>query len=406
MTVSVPDLKDNAGIYSFRWVAESIEAQVDRLREGSRYELSGELTIRTVSGHIHQARLNLTSTAARHTLAKFLDTKFEFEWDQLLEQVCVKVLERHRQGEPIQQIGKVVIPEKMADRLHPIIADKEANLIFGEGGIGKSYLAAYFAMLVAEGMPDHQLMPEPGPVLYLDYETSNVATAIRFDALHRGYDLDYPSTVQYRFCFQPLASEIQEIQQYVAEKNIQMLVIDSAGPACGGEPETAQAAIQYFTALRSLRITTLTIAHKSKNGTGPGPFGSVYWTNYPRNIYEVQKAQEPEGNSIDIALFHRKVNDGRLMKPLGLKLSFEGDMANRNLKAHIEPQDPSLVPDLAGSLSIADQIAGALKSGKRLVDELADELGAKQSSVSSALIRGKGTRFVKLSSGEWGLITK
>ena len=183
-------------------------------------------------------------------------------------------------------------------------------------------MAAYLAMLVTEGILDNGLIPEPGPVLYLDYETSSATAARRFNTLYAGFGFEHKSSVLYRFCFQPLASEIQEIQRIASEHGIQLIIVDSAGPACGGEPESASASIQYFAALRSLRATTLTIAHKAK-GSSNGPFGSVYWMNYPRSVYEIKKAQDEGENLIHVGLFHRKVNDGKLLKPMGFKFDFD-----------------------------------------------------------------------------------
>jgi energy-coupling factor transporter ATP-binding protein EcfA2 len=405
--MSDPVLTSGGGIYTLTWHEEQVLIKMDRLREDSRHTVSAELIVKTtVPGtpqHLHQARLNLVSTQSRHTVARYLSQRLsELDWDAMIESACARVLSRYREGEPVVPISAIPVPESMEYRLDPILPDNESTLIYGEGGIGKSLIAAMFATLIQESIPDFGLSPEPGKVLYLDYETSSVGAARRFDSIHKGWDLDHRSEVLYRFCFQPLASEVMEIARIVAENGVVLVIIDSAGPACGGEPETASAAIGYFTALRSLRIASLTIAHKSKTTGGSGPFGSVYWTNYPRSVYEIKKSQTEGANQIHVGLFHKKVNDGALQKPRGFKLTFfpEDDaitMAKEDLRD---------VSELVKELSISDRIELALQGGAMSVKNLAQELDEKDGSIRVALNRHKANLFTKLSDDQWGLMAR
>ena len=115
---------------------------------------------------------------------------------------------------------------------------------------------------------------------------------------------------------------------------MQLIIIDTAGPACGGEPESAQAAIQFFMAARSIPVTSLILAHKSKNIESRGPFGSVYWSNYPRNVYNLRGSQEEDSSITNIALIHEKSNDGRLQRPLGMKMEFSEDGNSMSCRPH------------------------------------------------------------------------
>lgn len=109
--ISKPELTCNAGVYSLAWSDEKIHICIDRL-DDRKHITTAEVTVRyrapesTDYEHLHQARLNLTSTRERAALAKYLqDRVTELDWEAVLEQACVKTLQRHREGEPVQMVG-------------------------------------------------------------------------------------------------------------------------------------------------------------------------------------------------------------------------------------------------------------------------------------------------------------
>ena len=409
METPVVDANVPAGIYIFRYEREGIAFRVDRLVEEKK-SLWGEVTIRGAFPpepgwkHIFHEGFNLLSGRTRKSMANTLEKQVpHLDWSTLLEQVCMGVIQRHREGEAVIQIKDFRVPESIRWRVEPLVLEGAPTLLYGYGGTGKSYFAAYLAMMTAEGYPDLNFMPEPGPVLYLDYENTELDSARRFDALHKGLDLPCRSSVHYRRCAQRLASEIQEIQKAVLERGIQMVIVDTAGPACGGDPESAQSAIQFFMALRSLNITSIILAHKSKAAGAKGPFGSVYWTNYPRNVFNIKGAQEEGATSCFVGLFHEKTNDGRLMKPMGFRLEFidEGEVVR------VHKENVGDIPELEENLGLVDRITNALRRNRykpMTVTDLADELEAKAGSIRQALSRQANTRFVKLSDNRWGLL--
>ena len=405
MSDPVVEANIGAGIYVFRYMDERIMVRVDRITEDKK-SLWGEITVRGAfppepgEHHIFHEGLNLLAGRTRRSIAKLLkDQVQQIDWDVVLEQVCLGVIQRHREGEPVVQVRDIPKPESIKWRLEPMIVEGVPTLIYGFGGTGKSYLAAYFSCLITEGYPVGQLMPEPGPVLYLDYENTESDNARRFDALHAGLDLGNRSEVHYRRCSQRLATEVQEIQKIVLERSIEM-VVDTAGPACGGDPESAQSAIQFFMALRSLNVTSLVLAHKSKMSGTTGPFGSVYWTNYPRNVFHIKASQSEEEDVTHVGLFHEKANDGRLMRPMGFRLDFVNDGA----EVSVAQEDVGDVPELEESLSIGDRINNVLKAnGGMTVDDLVAELGAKGDSIRATLRRSTDI-YCRLPGNRWGLV--
>ncbi|MFC2027457.1 AAA family ATPase [Chloroflexota bacterium] len=280
--VSEPSLVHNAGIYVFKFTEEALNIRVDRITEKSS-NTSGEITILTeapgINPFIHQARLNLTSTTARNALAKYLNTRFELDdWAGILEIVCAMVLRKHREGEPVQTVGNLPARDSSKYRLSPLLVESEPNIFFGPGGVGKSYLACYISVLVQTGTDHHALHPVQGNVLYLDWETSRYEIDERIKAVSRGMSLE-GITIKHRFCSQSLASDITRIQRMVVDTEAALVIVDSVGSACGGEPESAEVVLRYFMALRSLKATTLSIDHVAKSGDSKTPFGSVFKIN-------------------------------------------------------------------------------------------------------------------------------
>lgn len=397
--MSKPKFAQSPGTYLFQWDEEDIAIRLDRLYEDSRYNITCEVTVAKGSGaHLHQARLNLTSTQARKSLAKVLQEREDhLDWYALLEIACVKTLEAYRVGEPVHRLDQMEVADRVKWRLEPVLVEGYPNLIYGPGGIGKSLLCTYFSLLIGLPYSHNSLNPEPGNVLILDWEFSGEETRERADRLLSGITGLTGAPVFYRFCWRPFADDIEEIRRSVLEHDIDLIVIDSAGPACAGQPESAEATLRFFTAFRALHGKTgLIIAHEAKNAAEKSPFGSVYWTNMSRNVYKMQKDQDLESDTLKVSLVHKKANTGRLQRPLGLKFSFkpEGPIT-------VTKTDVRRSPTLVKGLPIKYQISEILTSGALSPEEIADGSGIKINTIKVTLSREP--MFVAVGEGRWGL---
>ena len=388
------------GIHRLVWDEQQIVVSLDRLREDSHYQLSGEITVRQDAYHgpLHQARLNLTSTVSRRQIAKFLTSRAdEFDWDAIVEQACLLVLRAYREGEPAVEVSNIPLTDGLAYRIRPLITEKQTTLLYGEGGLGKSYIANYLSTLVEQGYPAEGFEVEPGPVLYLDYESDGPTVARRFRKLHLGLGLAEPSKVRYRYSFRPLASELEELQRICIDHEIALVVVDSAGPACGGEPEQADAAIMFFNALRALKVSCLVIAHRAKHDQKSTPFGSVYWWNLPRHIWEISKEQEPGEDGLAVILKHRKVNDGKLLLPFALRFSFTETAVS------VKRTDMRSDPILRDHLPVRDRLKALLGRGSMAIDAAAEELEVPGQTIRQ-LVRRHPEVFGYQGKGQIGLM--
>src|SRR5262249_24710288 len=152
--------------------------------------------------------------------------------------------------------------------------------------------------------------------LILDWETCRAEHEDRLAAIMGGLGLSEPPRIYYRPMSRALADDIVTIRRELARVGTGLLIVDSLAPACGSEPEGADAAIRTLNALRTLPATKLVIAHVSKaaaEARGPSKaFGSAFVMNLSRNCWEIRKAEE-ETEDLVIGCFHRKVNRGRLL---------------------------------------------------------------------------------------------
>jgi len=393
-----PEFTAERGIYKFQW-EDGIQIQLDRFQEKSG-TLSAEITIRLpkASRHLHQARLNLQSTRARNELARHLEEiKEETLWVDYLEQVCTLAIQKYREGEPLVRLGEGEI-EPPRYLLYPVIPENQPTVIFGDGGVGKSTTANLFAILASAPWNDNPFgigVNDKSNTLYLDWETDKSAADWNVKRLSRGLNKksDY---MFYRRCELPLGIDLPEIQKHILEVDANFVIIDSALAACGGDPSSPEVTGQYFRDLRQLKVTSLTLAHNSKNSTGEKTiYGSVFWSNFARSVWELKKNQETETDVIDVGLFCRKANLSKLFNPIGLRYTYS------NGKIEVERHEISDNPSLASSLPIWIQLTNELKRGAMQIPELADSLGVSEAVIRTTLNRNK-ERFIKVTTG-WAL---
>ena len=166
-------------MFALTFMDEFIDVRADRVLENSSFQTSCELNIYSrrpaQTGLIlGKKRLNLSSAQTVNSTAKLLTARMpEVDWDVLIEWVCRTVIDGYREGDPVIHLPDHAPSEGLRYRVAPYIQEKQHSLLFGAGGSGKSWLAMYMSMLVCTGEPNLDMHPEPGRVLYLDYETDS-----------------------------------------------------------------------------------------------------------------------------------------------------------------------------------------------------------------------------------------
>lgn len=376
---------------------------ISRILEDSKQNVTGEVAIDLNEQVVHRARLNLTSSVSRRGFIKELPTRFEgLDWSAVIRQACDLTLDKYREGEPMVRLGTMGDIPPLEYIIYPLVLKNAHNVLFGDGGTGKSYIADLIAVLVQYNIAHLGLLPESGNVLFLDWETSRETVERRVEAIKRGLGIEGEAFF-YRFCEQPLAYEIELIRQMVIDNNITLVIADSAGMAAGFEGDYHQSATRYARALRSLRITSLSIDHITKT-EGDKPFGSVYKHNIARSAYKIKHSQSPGDKDLYIGLYHHKMNDGSKQKPIGFHISFEGDDYNLD-RVVFESIKVGDVPELAEGLPLAEQIFYFLKHVHEMIShhEIAESIGQSKDSVRSTLYKMHKKNQVIHLERKWGL---
>ncbi len=406
-SLSEPDLQvERAGqALRFVWTNYQLTITLDRFHDAGPRGLSAELQASTSAPgylpHLTHCRISLTAMGSRTQFAKRMGELYkEVDWHAIIEQVCVLGLRMFREGEPVLRLTKDAQVEPLCARLSPLLYDRLPSVIFGPGGIGKSYVALLCALLVESGECLAGLEGVKGPVLYLDYECEYGDFVERAKRLWQGQPELESAQPLYRRCSLPIADDLPALQHIVAKSEVQLLIIDSLAAACGSDLYAPETPIRLFASLRSLRVSSLILAHVAKDeDKGRSIFGSVFFGNFGRSVWEMKKAQEVGDSVIRVGLYQRKHNLGPLHRPIGLKLSF-GDAVR------ITSLDLTEAPELAEALSLSERLKAALKHGAKTAKDLADELDAKHAQIKARLSDGQGKWCTNVGEGKWGLLAR
>lgn len=394
----------------------TIEIAVDHLSR-SRGELHGELSVscgmpgtRSLDGHLHSARFNLSGGTTRGTLAKILAKRAntdDVDWEDLLEDFCRRVIAAERQGDPVQLVGALPVPVGESYRLAPIMPANQTTILYGEGGVGKSTLAAVAAVSIETGVAVVEgWIPRQAPVLYLDWEGGRDSINRRVRGVAMGAYIPHIVQVHYLDCRRrgALYAFAEDVARMVEVEGFGAVVVDSVGMASGTSSEGSDAnesAIRLFSAFGYMATTVLAIDHVSKaEAETPNrparPYGSVYKTNLARATFELRRTKAPDGSSI-LGLYNTKANDADTLAPMSLRVRHDDDGTIRYERLEALPAE------LTGPLSQADRIAAFLVDDHFTADQLAELTGIPENSVRAVLSRHK-RRFNRLPSGAWELL--
>ena len=410
MDSSAPRIEQRGPVFRLHWAEDGVRVKVSRIYQGSRGEVYGEISVQyrpdlPVDGgygwrHIVETRYQLTSDRSRVDVAKRCEKEVpDVPWRELMEEASINVLRRYRRGAKVLDLSEWTPQRKSPGgyRLTPLLAEGLPNMIFGDGGVGKSMVALWLSTMVTEGMQEpFECMP--GNVLYLDWEMEAEEAHGRLGRISEGIGLPTPPRVFYRRCAGRLVDDVEWLAETVESKGIDLVVVDSAVPACGGNPNEPESVQGLFYGLRQLEVTSLIVAHVSKSiAAGPvtSPYGSVFWSNLSRNAWQAQKEQEMGEDSMVVALWHRKTNVGPLLKPVTLKITFSPSFS-------VERVAPGEYKTLASKLPLAERMAAALGNGAMSSSALAEAIDANHDSVRRTLNR-RDDRFVRVDGGKWGL---
>jgi len=401
-------LKGSDTNFELRWKIGShfVFAHVKGLKEHADQRVTARLDIRSTfpmgPEYLYQGQFNFLAPRSQTTLINMLSERLPVlergSWEKLVTGMVHEVLKILDEGNPVVEI-KPELAHQTGWIINPLVPVSDPAVFFGLPGSGKSYLVQAIALAVSVGdRQDLFRVTSPRRVLYLDWETSQSELAHRLATLSRGLGIKVPE-FYYRRCARPLEGDVERIRTVILEKNIEFLVIDSLGPACGADLNAPEPAIGFFNALRSLGLPAVITAHAPKNGERKSIYGSVFFEALARTVYEVVRYPGENENSIYVGLYHRKSNLGKLQPPQAFLFRFLEDEVTCSEET---VQD---IPEAQSERPLRERIYELLtERGAMTVKDIAEVLNSSVDTVSRTLRRMRDKRTViKLPSNSWAV---
>ena len=414
-----PEVTSVGDAMQFVWPEHGIEVELDRFHAGHE-EITCDIYVRSRNepnpGLVHFGRLNLMTARTRAELAKLLTERDNSVcWADILLQLCTLAVQRYRDGDPAVDLRTVDPYVKTRWLLYPYIERGGPTILYAEGGVGKSVLALWMGLQVALGPRDAQGHVQPSSnVLYLDWETSPEVHAERMNGLCAGMniDLDARPPITYRRMGAGLPSAAATVRRDIDKLRAGLVIVDSLAFAGEGAPEDSGTAVQLFQCIRSFPVPALCIHHKRKSISGMRSesqrdrlFGSVYYLNSARLVWEADSNANEDSDAHNVALINVKANDGRLLKRHALTIHFT-NRDDRIERIEVKPID-MLEAGFDEKVSVRDRVVHELARGALSAQALADNLGMEERNLSSRLSKLKRSGVIaNTDRGQWCLPAK
>ena len=405
------------GYHKYEFEDEGITITMEKFRERDG-NLMGDMTIVAdpskyvdlSNPHIVTQRQNMSSARSKSEIAKILKARLDTpDWDSIIEFVCVKSMRKHREGHPLVKIGKLEPRKEEPYLLHPLIRKDVPCILYGESGIGKSYISLFLSLLITEEISAVGMTPLKGKILYLDWEDGEQNLDERLKALASGLGIETPELC-YQYMDGPFSDNVHTIAKRIADEGADMIIVDSKGAAIGGRINEADTTVQLFNSIRSLKITSIVIDHVAKQ-SAVGPIGSTYTVAEARNVWEMRASKTIADNKLRIGFYHRKTNMSKKHQPFALEFTFAEDENEIVQSVVVEQADVTEDADTRAALPLVERIKIFLSDQSepngeytpQSIEDIADAVASKVGTVRARLSEnvGKEGFWEKAGTGEY-----
>ena len=237
-------------------------------------------------------------------------------------------------GKSVSGIGLVDMSRLEEPKARPkvwgeLVPDNVVTVLYADGGVGKSLFTLILAHYLALGQ-EFLGIPVSGlsQVAFFDWELNLEEHSRRSYQVSRGMGLlSPPPGLWYMHPEKSLQDSIEDIITLIRTHKIRLAVIDSLGPACGGDTNNAETIINFYQQLLRLGIPVIVIDHQSKpSQDAPNamkPYGSVYKWNLARSVVKLERRSAETGKDTEYTLMQLKNNFGPLSAPVHFKTHFD-----------------------------------------------------------------------------------
>lgn len=324
--------------------------------------------------------INLKSQSTREGLTRALGAQFGkdgLNWTQLASVAYSRARKAYDETPRAVLVGQLAKEQSMRFLVDTLVPRGASSLFFGLGKSGKSTLVKRLALEVAI---DGALAPREflgnrvyggGPIVVIDYEdASAVRTEFERVLVGMGYERELLEVLPIHFWptrGEPLVSHVPALKRFCEREGVVAGIVDSAMPACGGEPEKPEPALAFFNGLNAIdQVTWMVVSHVSKTEADMNgmkrPYGSVVWENMPRRVWAVHTNQEGRENSLvrDIVLRCTATNR-RWPDPVPYQMVFTADDAGPiEFRASTIEAMADDSPEMMRQLPLVDQLRRVL----------------------------------------------
>lgn len=320
--------------------------------------------------------INLQGSGKKRDLAKKLTGRFS----ALSFDTWMLILDKGA-GSVRQQMHRTVIsPKRMvsltptyrSDRISDLVREESLNILYGEGGVGKGWIAIFGALCVQQGARLCGLETVKGDVLYLDWEDDELTFNNRVAIVAAGNGLE-PEAPHYKRMIGPLSRQVEEILEYKLEHKIALVIIDSVSKAFPrGDFGSYESTADTMAEVTALLGTTWAIDHVASAARSPDhpagkPIGGIGKVNATRNMWEVTGTQDENSCTIYNALQQQKQNHTARLREQAFEFVF--DHPREPTRVTIRTRSIQDIPELAARTSISNRIYHALTE-KRTYEDL------------------------------------
>jgi hypothetical protein len=395
------ELAETAGLYVVRSAKHAVSLTFDRLTD-QRGSVYAEVTITLGTTVLVEAvDLNLKNDRAQTTLANSLKDygtgTTSVPWKLLLQKACALVMRQKRLGRPSLILNRHSEVQPLTYAVNPLVFKHKPTILYGDGGLGKSTLALFLAMLVSTGQHIAGMGALKGRALFLDWEDDEAVHTRRLQAIIVGHPSLADAQVDYQECDEPLLRMQHSLIRRIQADRITFVVVDSLLAASGGDA-SAESVSKMFDAIHQLKTASVLLGHIAKtpmeDQREASVYGSVFNKNRARSTWEIKKQQEIGDDISILGLFNRKSNLSRLHHPIGLQVT--QNEAGTDIRYH--PFDLSQAPELETALPAAARIRNYLEldGAPHTAIAISQATGIPLPTVTSTLSRGKGRKWQML----------
>ena len=400
-----PVLDEAINRLTYRWPSLDLIVEADRITDAGQAELWFFHPNETGNKLLHIAKVNLLSSSTMTQLFRRMLTHSEdIPWPQVLTYITKTTMEYQRRGESSVVLQPVSAEDmKPVFYIEPLVMKGVPSIIFGEKGVNKTTLGLTALGLIEMGESESpcglvaNLSAKTG---MLDWEGTKELTNYTLARLIESETIPY-FELNYLRCRNPLSDEINRVANFVHDRRIEVLLIDSLGQAAGSDRFDSSgkaAALRFFECLRLLNITSLVIGQTSKTEEGKKTiYGSTFFTYYARNIFSLQSKEDTlNTDRLHLAIFHREGNYTKKYPPIG----FCVDFTDTTIKISQEAVSLSQFLEQA---SQTKQLLEFLQDGAKSKKAIADELSLNDNRAKSLLKYAlKHQLVIDLGAGMWG----